>query len=228
MALVKFGGGISQMTGSIAGNTFARNRYGNYVRSRTKPVNPNSTDQVAARSRIGNLTQYWRTTLEPAERIAWATYAAAIAMKNKLGETTYLTGFNHFVRSNAVFLQCGEAVVEPGPTTLALPEKDSTLAVAGSVATQKLTITIDEDLPWMSEVGAFMQVEAGQPQNATRNFFAGPWKYAGKIAQGAEPVLAINSPYTLVLGQKLWVACRICRKDGRVSEIMYASCTVAA
>ncbi|GAI58374.1 unnamed protein product, partial [marine sediment metagenome] len=39
MALVKYGGGITQMSGSIAGNTFARNRYGNYVRSRTKPIN---------------------------------------------------------------------------------------------------------------------------------------------------------------------------------------------
>ena len=41
MALVKYGGGIIQMSGSMAGNTFARNRYGNYMRARTKPVNPN-------------------------------------------------------------------------------------------------------------------------------------------------------------------------------------------
>ncbi|GAH50296.1 unnamed protein product, partial [marine sediment metagenome] len=46
MALVKLGGGIVQISGSIAGNTFARNRFGNYMRSRTKPVNPNSTRQT--------------------------------------------------------------------------------------------------------------------------------------------------------------------------------------
>jgi len=228
MALVKFGGGITQMTGSIGGTTFARNRSGNYARSRTKPVNPNTTAQGFARSIMGTLTQAWRTALDASERGAWATYAAAVAMKNALGETTYLSGFNHFVRSNAVFLQSEETMVEAGPTVLALPEKDPTLAVAGSAATGLLTLTIDEDQPWMSEVGAFMQVEAGQPQNVTRNFFAGPWKYAGKIEQAAEPVLTVTSPFTLVEGQKIWVACRICRVDGRVSEIMYASCTLAA
>ncbi|GAH13494.1 unnamed protein product, partial [marine sediment metagenome] len=50
MSLVKYGGGIVQMSGSIAGNTFARNRYGNYVRARTKPINPNSDRQVVVRA----------------------------------------------------------------------------------------------------------------------------------------------------------------------------------
>ena len=227
MALVKFGGGITQMTGSIAGNTFARNRYGNYVRSRTKPVNPNSTAQGFARSVIGTVTQAWRSDLTAAKRIAWGTYANAVAMKNKLGETTYLSGFNHFVRSNAVLLQSAKGLVTAGPTVLALPEKDPTLAVSASVATQLLTLVYDTGQPWMAEAGAFLQIEQGQPQNVTRNFFAGPWKYAGKIDQNAVPTYTVAAPFTLVLGQKTWIACRIVRLDGRVSEIMYASCTVA-
>ncbi|GAH28464.1 unnamed protein product, partial [marine sediment metagenome] len=38
MALVKYGAGIIQMSGSIAGDVHARNRFGNYIRPRTKPV----------------------------------------------------------------------------------------------------------------------------------------------------------------------------------------------
>ena len=227
MALAKYGGGIIQLTGSIAGNTFARNRYGNYVRAKTKPVNPNSALQVQMRSIIGQLTQHWRTTLDAAERLAWETYAASVAMKNKLGETVFLTGFNHFIRSNSVFLQSLKSIVEPGPTELALPEKDPTFAVAADGTTQKLTITIDDTLPWMSEAGAFMQIEMGQPQNATRNFFAGPWKYTGLIDQGAVPVLELDPSYTITDGQRIFVSARICRVDGRVSEIMYANCIAA-
>ena len=228
MALVKFGGGITQMSGSIAGNTFARNRYGNYVRSRTKPVNPNSTLQNLARARVGSLSQAWRTALDAAERIAWATYAAAVAMKNKLGETTYMTGFNHYIRSNTVRLQVGLAALEPGPTELALPEKDPILAVSASVATQILTMVYDVDQPWMSEAGAFLAVYQGEPQNETRNFFAGPWRYAGHIDQNVAPTYTITPSYTLVLGQKVWVYARIGRADGRLSEPMVVSCIVVA
>jgi len=228
MALVKFGGGISQMSGSIAGNTFARNRFGNYVRARTKPVNPNSTLQAAARSRVGSLTQAWRTALDAAERLSWSTYAAAVGTKNKLGETVFLTGLNHFVRSNSTRLQVGKTVVEPGPTVLALPEKDPILAVSASVATQLLTMVYDVAQPWMLEANAFLAVYQGEPQNATRNFFAGPWRFAGKILQNVAPTYTVPCSFTLVLGQKVWVYARIGRADGRLSEPMVVSCVVAA
>jgi hypothetical protein len=228
MALIKYGLGVTQMSGSVGGVTAARNRNGNYFRARTKPVNPNSTSQVFARSIIGTLSQAWRTDLTAAKRIAWNSYANAVAMKNKLGEVTYLSGFNHFVRSNAVLLQSGKGLISAGPTVMALPEKDPTLAVAGSVATQKLTLTVDAGQPWALEANAFLQVEQGSPQNETRNFFAGPWKYCGEIPQAAPLVLTLDAVYTLVLGQKTWIACRIVRADGRVSEVMYASCIVAA
>jgi hypothetical protein len=228
MASIKFGGGVIAMSGKIGGTVFARNRAGSYARAWAKPVNPNSTAQGQARNRIGNLTQYWRTTLENAERISWATYANAVAMKNRLGETQFLSGFNHFVRSNAVRLQASKAVVEAGPAVLALAEKDSLLAVSASVATQLLTLVYDVTQPWALEAGAFLHIEMGRPQNSTRNFFGGPWKYAGVINQNVAPTYTVAAPMTLVLGQKVWIAVRICRVDGRVSELMYASCIVAA
>ncbi|GAI01350.1 unnamed protein product, partial [marine sediment metagenome] len=45
MALIKYGGGIVQISGSIAGTVFARNKMGNYARPRTKPVNPRTARQ---------------------------------------------------------------------------------------------------------------------------------------------------------------------------------------
>jgi hypothetical protein len=232
MALIKFGGGITEMRGSIAGNVFARNRYGAYVRSRTKPVNPNSTSQALVRSAMSAVTEYWSHTVSSAERIAWATYAAAVAMKNKLGETIYLSGFNHFVRGNASRARLGLNIIAPGPTTLALPEKDTTIAITASVATQKISIAFDNTQAWATEADSHLLLFAGQPQQETRNFFAGPWKYAGKVTGVATPAptspAAIDSPYTLVLGQRVFGYVMIIRADGRVSEPMYVSCTVAA
>ena len=62
MALLKYSSLITGASGSIGGLTLSRNRTGNYGRARTKPVNPNTILQVAARSRIEQRTQHWRVT----------------------------------------------------------------------------------------------------------------------------------------------------------------------
>lgn len=231
-ALVKMGGGIVGMSGSIAGNTFARNRSGNYVRARTKPVNPNSAQQGLVRTALSYLTELWASGLTPAERISWATYAAAIAMKNRLGETIYLTGFNHFIRSNEEFYRHHGAATKPAPTVLALPEKDIAFVVTGSVATQLLSVAFTTGSDWVIEAGAEMMVYMGQPRQKTRNFFNGPWKYAGSLLGIASPPLTnpttIAAPMTLVLGQLVTCYARIRRADGRLSEPFTSTFTVAA
>ena len=232
MALVKYGGGITQMSGSMAGTTHARNRFGNYIRARTKPVNPNSTTQVIARSAMGELTQRWRVTLSAVQRTAWATYAAAVAMKNRLGESVYMTGFNHYIRSNAYNAYTGVAKIDDGPTVLALPEKDPSMTIVVGVATQQISVTFNNALPWANEAGGYLIFYQGEPQNPTRNFFGGPWKYCYRV-EGSTPVPpvspgAIGVKYTAVLGQKVWVYARIYRADGRISEAFTASCIVTA
>lgn len=232
MALVKYGGGIIQMSGSIAGNTFARNRYGNYMRARTKPVNPNSTRQVKIRSIIAELTERWLDTLTNNQRTAWATYAAAIAMKNKLGETIKLSGFNHFIRSNAGYLDAVAQYFDDAPTELTLPEKDPAFAIAAAVDTQLVSVTFNESLAWNSEPGAGMYLFDGRPQNATRNFFKGPYRgitwLGGIQPPGNTTPQTHTGEFTLVEGQKIWCRARIVRVDGRVSELFEASCTVTA
>ena len=226
MALVKFGGGIIQLSGSIAGNTFARNRFGNYIRPRTKPVNPNSSNQSNVRESLSYLTEHWHSTLTPEQRIAWGTYAAAIAMKNRLGEVVYLTGFNHFIRSNVERKRHALTVIVAGPSELALPEKDPTFEVTGSAATNKLSVVLDNTLGWANETGGYLMVYQGVPQLATRNFFGGPWRYTDKVdGDDAVPPTSpaeMDPPFTLVEGQKVFMYARVVRLDGRLSEPFYA------
>lgn len=222
MALIKYGGGIVQMSGSIAGNTHARNRFGNYMRSRTKPVNPKSARQMGARLIVMFLAEQWREDPMTDEiRIAWQTYANSVDWNNKLGETVTLTGYNHFVRSNAALMAAGGSLVTAGPTDLGLPPGDPTFAVVGSASTQKLTLTLDIAMDWAKETGAFLSLEMGEPQNASRNFFGGPYRNAGSIAgvdtTGPTPPHELTAPFTLIEGQKVWCRARIIRKDARAS-----------
>jgi hypothetical protein len=222
MALVKFGGGITAMSGSIAGNVFARNRFGSYVRSRTKPVNPHSSRQEAIRSIVSYLSEYWHVELDDDARNLWNVYAAAVLMKNKLGESINISGFNHFIRSNSLELLMSESVIDAAPSVLSLPDKDPLLLCsAEAIAAQTFTFTCDTE-GWApnGDPKFGIIIHQGQPQLASRNFFNGPWRYMDYIdsTEGAAGTGTLSASFAFAEGQKVWFQARIITDGGRVSE----------
>lgn len=232
MALVKYGGGIVQMSGSIAGTTHARNRSGNYTRARTKPINPDTALQQRVRAAIAQLATRWSQTLSAAQRAAWGLYADSVAMTNKLGETIHLSGFNHYIRSNAFLAQYAITHIDAGPVIFELPAQDPTLTITASEATQQVMLAFDDGLGWESEDNAYLTVLFGQPQNPQRNFFAGPWKgiryLSGSVGVPLVSPLPVGALYYVSEGQRIWCQFRIYRADGRVSQPWTAQCVVLA
>lgn len=222
MALVKYGGGIVQIAGSIAGSVFARNRFGNYIRPRTKPVNPHSVRQESARTIVSYLAEYWHSELTPVERGLWDTYAAAVAMKNRLGETIHLTGFNHFVRSNSAALIFENPIIDAAPTILSLADKDVTCqCTEEDIANQTFTFVCDAT-KWAADgdIYAALLIYQGQPQLASRNFFATPWRWIGQFraVAGALGTVTLNAGFAFALGQKVWFQARVLTISYRLSE----------
>ena len=232
MALVKYGGGIVQMSGSLAGNTFARNRSGNYVRARTKPVNPSTTNQVLVRAIMQTLTARWSQTLTAGQRTAWNLYASSVTMTNKLGESINLSGFNHYIRSNHWFARMGRTLVDDGPVIFELPETDPTISIAGSEVTQIVTMTFDDALPWCSEDDAMLVILQGDPQNPQINFFDGPWRgRSAKVGASGVPVTSPQEYASITVIselQRFWSKFRVLRADGRLSNPFTANTFCAA
>lgn len=231
-ALVKFGAGITQMSGAVGGSVFARNRSGNYIRARTKPINPNTSLQQAVRATMTFLTDRWAQTLTAAQRTAWNLYASSVVMKNRLGENIFLTGFNHYIRSNSILITGGGTAIDEGPTIFELPAKDPTFSITASEATQKITISFDTTLNWSIEDGGVLYIFQGQPQNGQRNFFGGPWRKVG-ARSGVDPGGAaspVDMPvvFAIAENQRQWVRVRIQRADGRLSEPFRADIAVGA
>jgi len=226
MALIKYGGGIVQISGSIAGTTHARNRYGNYVRARTKPINPKTAQQTNVREAIALLSDRWAQTVTADQRTAWNLYASSVAMKNKLGETVFLSGYNHYIRSNAIIASRGPWIVDDGPVIFELPEQDPTFAISASEATQNITLTFDDTMDWANEDPGWLLMFQGSPQNPQRNFFNGPWRFLSQLVgiEGGGVVQPHVAPAVFAIseGQRLWCYARIMRKDGRMSEVMRA------
>lgn len=232
MALVQFGGGVLDARGSVGAQVFSRNRFGNYIRARTTPVNPQSDRQSLVRNIMQTVSEYWSASLTAAQRAAWETFAAAITRVNKLGETITLTGFNHFVRSNTAVVLAGDAIVAAGPTTLSLPGSDPAFAVTASEATQQVSVTFNNGLAWANEDDAHMLIYMSEPKNTGNQYIGGPFRYAGKIdgnsaAPPASPA-AIAVPFPVAEDQEIAVRARILRADGRLSDFFRDQVSVGA
>lgn len=232
MALIKLGGGVSDIRGSIGGTVFSKNRYGSYTRNRTIPVNPGSTAQTKIRACSGQIRDAWFNTLTTAQRAAWAVYAANVQVQNRLGETITLTGWNMFARTNLNLLYNDYDIVADAPTEYSLAEQDSTLAITVSEATQLVSVAFDDTMAWLDEDGAALIIYVSRPQNATVNYFKGPYLVAGKIeGDSVTPPTTpttIAVPFAVVEGQKVFAMARIVRADGRLSEPFRVNCTCAA
>lgn len=223
MALAKYGGGIIQLSGSIAGNVFARNKSGNYVRARTKPVNPQSPRQEAARTALSELVEHWHSVITSQQRGLWENYAAKVGMKNKLGETIHLSGFNHFVRANSVRLKVGGEIYPSGPTTLSLAPQDSDLTVTEeAIAAQTFTFTFD-NTNWgaAEENKKAMLLYMGKPQLVSVQTYHGPFRYMDHVdvTEGAAGTGDYVAPYSFAAGQKVWFRARMHLEGARTSNL---------
>lgn len=241
MALIKYGPGIVDARGSVAGVVFSKNSTSHYMRARSIPVNPRQTrcklergagnmSQVKIRAAMAALTVRWSSVLTFDKRASYEQYAANVSVKNKLGESVKLSGFNHYIRNNVIRYAMYSKAFDDGPTIFEIPEQDPSIIFEPEVHEQKCKITFDDTMAWVDEDVAAMQIFMGRPQNAQRNFYGGP--YLGLKDKAGKSVGPLTSPewmtnvFTVTAGQKVWYKVRIRRADGRISDAFYKSAIV--
>jgi len=101
-------------SGSEAGTTSSRNRFGQYRRTRATPVNPASVPQSQARARVSANSAGWRA-LTAIQRAGWASLGGMMARTDSLGQSYTLTGFLAYVSINNNNLAAGNAIVADAP-----------------------------------------------------------------------------------------------------------------
>lgn len=232
MALVQYGGGILDMRGSIGGQVHSRNRYGNYTRARTTPVNPSTDRQSQIRAAISALASRWSTVLTALQRAEWEVYAAAITRVNKLGGQIKLTGFNHYIRSNAPRSQLTLPIHEDGPGNLTLPGADPLFACTVDEAGQQISVVFDATLPWDDQDDGRLIVSMSIPKATGVKFVGGPFRVAGTItgvngAPTASPQV-IPVPFPVTADQVVKCSARISEDDGRLSDPFFDQSNVTA
>lgn len=221
----------SQFSGSLGGVTAAHNRSGGYLRARVIPVNPNTTFQQTVRNIQGNLATSWVTTLTQIQRDAWDLYGDNVAMLNRTGDTIFLTGLNHFVRTNVPRIQVGIPRQDDAPTVFALT--DVTLpGMVVSFAGQTATVTYNNADEWAITDDGFLSLALSRPANPTINYFKGPYRFAdvelGNTATPPTSPLVSALPFPVALGQKVFAFIRGETSTGRLSQGIRLGAVVGA
>ena len=89
----------SEIRGSVNGVTYARNRFGLYVRSKASPVQPRTPAQSERRAQLTVLSQRWRT-LNEGIRAEWRALADELTRSDALGLTYRLSGLQAYLQFN--------------------------------------------------------------------------------------------------------------------------------
>lgn len=161
-------------SGSHDGKTHSRNRYGQYVRNRATPVNPNSTQQGVVRARLALYAANWRT-LTDAQRAGWRTLGLSMSRTDSLGQTYTLTGLQAFASVNSLKSAAGDAAVSDAPA-LVTPEA-------------LLTVT-----PTLTAIAFSIAYTATPLAANTRAFiFVSPQRSAGRAFESDFRLLAVTA-----------------------------------
>lgn len=182
---------IGPLSGSQGSTTASHNRYGYYFRFKSSPVNPNSTRQATIRGIFAQLVNRWTSTVTAAQRIAWETYAANTPVLSK-GVLINLTAQTMYIRCNAARRAGGFSIVDDAPTVFNTGEAVSRIRLVTDGAPDVFGLNLAGtdlavrcDLTGAASDDGDLLLYLGQAQNLTRNFFKGPYQFAGSTAISA-------------------------------------------
>lgn len=215
---------IESGSGSIGGVTLSRNRGGMYLRGRSVPVNPNTPQQQAVRSATAQLSSLWGNFLTPAQRAGWDLYAENVELPNSLGDPRNVGGLAMYNRANVSRIASGIAGltrVDDAPIIFDLGDVGPLTVIDATAATNIVSIGFTDTDLWVDESGSALLVYTSRANNASINFFKGPYRFAGAV-EGDDTVppttpAAITAAFNIDVGNRVFVFARVSRADGRLS-----------
>jgi len=193
---------VTQVINSLGTTTFYRSRNGNIQRSRVTPKNELTGNRLTTQALWKTVNQAWSGTATDAQRLAWNELAAALKIRNKLGDNQHLTG-------QQLFALCGmnkkQMLFTPGvwpaaPTYLIVAQPTAlTLTITSSPFAISATLTKTTTPPPATNAGQWL-IQSGAPTNPGR--YSGPlnWRYVATNAVFATATLTFTIQWSAIWG----------------------------
>lgn len=229
-ALIQLGGGVTAISGSIGGTTFARSQAGAYARQKTKPINPKSSTQMARRANVAWLSTYWSKTLTEQQRTDWRAYATGTTWTNKLGNTININGLAAFLRLNVLQRLIPSEIIAAAPLAMGhgggIDFTFSAESDTSKIQINEPDIAFDKDVD-IQNIWFFQ----GLPCEAGRLATPKGFKYIGRVwgSSGAPLTFPyeLDSAYTMQAGQLVTVRAMWHDENYRVAGPFWAKATAA-
>ena len=115
MSKIKWGAIVVDGRGKLGGHVFTKTKSGATMRTKVTPVNPQTSVQASARSRLGGNSQAW-SSLSEEERRSWNALAQETSKTNVFGDQYFPTGKNLFTSVNNNLVMIGRSPVSEAPS----------------------------------------------------------------------------------------------------------------
>lgn len=117
---IKFGSLVVAGSGKIGGHVAAKNRGGAYLRTKSTPLNPNTSAQAGARALLASLATGW-SGLTDAQRKSFNDAVSAFATTDIFGDLRNPSGLNLYVKLNANLSNSAQALLTSAPEKIEIP-----------------------------------------------------------------------------------------------------------
>lgn len=152
MAVIKLGSIVTDIAGSIGGTTFRRTSTGHAVYNKQGRQVKSAFAPASRKNELGNIFADWYN-LSEGERAQWEKNASVYPLKDKFGNTKYLTGRQLYTKLNAQLLPANaksdvnsfDTFVELAPviiSTFDIAGEGLSLSVKGTFVKQFIYISI--------------------------------------------------------------------------------------
>lgn len=226
MSKIKFSALVSDMRNKLNGSVLSKNRYGNYMRNKVTPVNPQTSYQLNQRAQLSALSSAWRG-LTQSQRDSWQSLAATLPRTDIFGDPKILSGNALYVSLNLNLAAAGQPTIDDAPTAVSVPAVVVSDLLIGNDAgvLDGGTFSID---PATVPAGYSLMVYATPGVSPGVNFVKNQFRLLGTFTASSGEVdfgLAYSARFGVpAVGQKVFVRAALCANDtgqlGLPSEAM--------
>lgn len=220
MTLLPAGAPFIGLSGAAGNIVASHNRSGPYLRARTSPTGGPSSRQAQARQAFNFAVIRWQTIIADSDREKWAIYAAQVPLTNRIGRRTFLTGQQHYIRTNMLRFHNALTPVDACPQAFALVAWNPPFVELAPL--DRLVRCLFGAEFWALTTGGGVTVRVTETLASTINFRAAPMRQCGIIRGHARP----PPPYTQSFAwpwttrpnpERAFYDLRLLNADGRTS-----------
>lgn len=164
MARIKFGGIVSDISGSVGGSTFQKSLYGSILRNKPLPIHKRTFGQEVIRYHLQQLHAAWRTLTTP-ERIQWNRFINFSNQTIRRDSGVLMSGHDLFIKYNLIKLMIGDAILTV-PTYISMPEVP---VEEGTIGRDPIAMGWGLDDTY-DEAAVFFIIKLTSPRLASRSF----------------------------------------------------------